>query len=88
LTNSVLFLSAKSSSKLDKVVRREICSVQTKGTKRLSFIDGDTCESGSQFLLALCEKVCVQISINYKLREKLVYSTIENAEMVVVIVPN
>jgi hypothetical protein len=50
-------VAAKSSSKVDKVVRREICSVQTKGTKRLSFIDGDTCDSGSQFLFALCEKV-------------------------------
>lgn len=44
-------------SKMDKVVKREICSIQTKGTKRLSFIDGDTTDSYSQFLLALCEKV-------------------------------
>lgn len=44
-------------SKTDKVVKREICSIQTKGTKRLSFIDGDSTDSASQFLLALCEKV-------------------------------
>jgi len=43
--------------KTDKVVKREICSIQTKGTKRLSFIDGDVTDSSSQFLLALCEKV-------------------------------
>jgi len=46
-------------SKTDKVVKREICSVQTKGTKRLSFIDGDVTDSFSQFLLALCEKVWI-----------------------------
>ena len=44
-------------SKTDKVVKREICAIQTKGTKRLSFIDGDVTDSSSQFLLALCEKV-------------------------------
>jgi len=43
--------------KTDKVVKREICSIQTKGTKRLSFIDGDSTDCASQFLLALCEKV-------------------------------
>lgn len=44
-------------SKVDKVVKREICSVQTKGTKRYSFIDGDVQDSNSSFLLAVCEKV-------------------------------
>lgn len=52
-----LIVPAKSVSKVDKVVRREICSIQTRGTKRLSFIDGDSCDSGSHFLLAVCEKV-------------------------------
>ena len=48
-------------SKTDKVVKREICSIQTKGTKRLSFIDGDTTDCSSQFLLALCEKVAAAV---------------------------
>lgn len=45
------------STKFDKVVRREICSIQTKGTKRYSFIDGDSTDSSSTYLLAICEKV-------------------------------
>ena len=51
--------------KTDKVVKREICSIQTKGTKRLSFIDGDTTDCSSQFLLALCEKVRVLASAHF-----------------------
>jgi len=60
---SVLLCAAVSGkcSKNDKVVRREICSIQTKGTKRLSFIDGDMTDSACQFLLALCEKVCFAV---------------------------
>ncbi|ESO12543.1 hypothetical protein HELRODRAFT_187909 [Helobdella robusta] len=46
----------KSSSKIDKVVRREICSVQSKGTKRSSFIDGDCSGTNHNFLLAIAEK--------------------------------
>lgn len=51
-------------SKTDKVVKREVCSIQTKGTKRLSFIDGDSTDCCSQFLLALCEKVTVTVVAN------------------------
>ena len=53
----VFFEVSGKCSKTDKVVKREICSIQTKGTKRLSFIDGDVTDSCSQFLLAICEKV-------------------------------
>lgn len=52
-----LSLLVHSCSKSDKVVRREICSIQTKGTKRYSFIDGDAGSSTNNFLLAVCEKV-------------------------------
>ena len=48
---------AKKCTKFDKVVKREICSIQTKGTKRYSFIDGDASSSESNYLLAICEKV-------------------------------
>ena len=43
-------------TKFDKVVRREICSIQSKGTKRASFIDGDAHVQHS-FLMAVAEKV-------------------------------
>jgi len=52
-----IFPVGRACTKLDKVVKREICSIQTKGTKRFSFIDGDTQDSNSNFLLALCERV-------------------------------
>jgi len=55
----IFFVVGGKCSKTDKVVKREICSIQTKGTKRLSFIDGDATDCCSQFLLALCEKVRV-----------------------------
>lgn len=42
--------------KYDKVVKREICRVSSKGTRTYSFIDGDTCESQSSFLLAVTER--------------------------------
>ncbi|KAK2166249.1 hypothetical protein LSH36_40g05016 [Paralvinella palmiformis] len=45
------------STKFDKVVKREICSIQTKGTKRYSFIDGDSTDASSSYLLAICERV-------------------------------
>lgn len=44
-------------SKFDKVVKREICQVTTKGTQIFSFIDGEAKESETNYLLALTEKV-------------------------------
>ena len=41
----------------DKVVRREICSIVTKGTRTPSFSEGVESESDSAFLLAIKEKV-------------------------------
>ena len=47
------------STKYDKVVRREVCRVTTKGTRVYSFIDGDTTEAQAAFLLAIAEKVFI-----------------------------
>ena len=44
-------------TKFDKVVKREICSIQTQGTRRCSFIDGDTTTASNTYLMAICEKV-------------------------------
>ena len=44
-------------TKFDKVVRREVCSIQTKGTKRFSFIDGDATDGSNSYLLAVAERV-------------------------------
>ncbi|XP_069702294.1 DNA mismatch repair protein Msh6 isoform X2 [Periplaneta americana] len=43
-------------TKFDKVVKREICQITTKGTRVFSVIDGDARDSESNFLLALTEK--------------------------------
>ena len=53
-----LFFAVHKPTKFDKVVKREICRIQTKGTKVYSFIDGDTAEAKSAYLLAVCERVC------------------------------
>ncbi|RZF36981.1 hypothetical protein LSTR_LSTR004669 [Laodelphax striatellus] len=43
-------------TKFDKVVKREICQITTKGTRVFSVIDGETKEPESHFLLAISEK--------------------------------
>ncbi|XP_033640935.1 DNA mismatch repair protein Msh6-like [Asterias rubens] len=48
---------SKMATKYDKVVKREICRISTKGTRTYSFIDGDTCEAQHSYLLAVKEKV-------------------------------
>ena len=52
----VWFLVSKA-TKFDKVVRREVCSIQTKGTKRFSFIDGSATDGSNSYLLAIAERV-------------------------------
>ena len=52
----VSFLVSKA-TKFDKVVRREVCSIQTKGTKRFSFIDGSATDGSNSYLLAIAERV-------------------------------
>lgn len=44
------------STKFDKVVRREICRIITKGTQTYSVLDGSPSESHSKYLLCLKEK--------------------------------
>ncbi|XP_021073444.1 DNA mismatch repair protein Msh6 [Mus pahari] len=43
-------------SKFDRVVRREICRIITKGTQTYSVLDGDPSENYSRYLLSLKEK--------------------------------
>ncbi|KAM5293108.1 DNA mismatch repair protein Msh6 isoform 7-T7 [Ctenodactylus gundi] len=43
-------------SKFDRVVRREICRIITKGTQTYSVLEGDPSENYSKFLLSLKEK--------------------------------
>jgi DNA mismatch repair ATPase MutS len=45
----------RTATKYDKVVARELCSVQSRGTKRYSFLDGDSGDTGSAHLLAIKE---------------------------------
>jgi len=53
-----MFLTAKNTTKFDKVVRREICRITTKGTRTFGIIDGETNDAENSFLIAICEKVC------------------------------
>ncbi|XP_061180194.1 DNA mismatch repair protein Msh6-like isoform X2 [Saccostrea echinata] len=43
-------------TKFDKVVKREICRITSKGTQTFNVMDGDIAEASSSYLLALCEK--------------------------------
>jgi len=54
----MLFL-VKKSTKFDKVVRREICRITTKGTRTFGIIDGETNDAENSFLIAISEKVFI-----------------------------
>lgn len=54
----MLFL-VKRSTKFDKVVRREICRITTKGTRTFGIIDGETNDAENSFLIAISEKVFI-----------------------------
>ncbi|XP_075226760.1 DNA mismatch repair protein Msh6 [Lycorma delicatula] len=43
-------------TKFDKVVKREICQITSKGTRIYSVVDGGNSQAEAQFLLAICEK--------------------------------
>ncbi|XP_071491838.1 DNA mismatch repair protein Msh6-like [Diadema antillarum] len=45
-------------TKFDKVVKREVCRISTKATRTFSFIDGESHEAQSSFLLAVTERPC------------------------------
>ncbi|XP_030829946.1 DNA mismatch repair protein Msh6 [Strongylocentrotus purpuratus] len=49
---------SRAPTKFDKVVKREICRISTQATRTFSFIDGDTCEAQSSYLLAVTERPC------------------------------
>jgi hypothetical protein len=44
-------------TKFDKVVKREICQITTKGTRIFTVIDGDASSAENHYLFALTEKV-------------------------------
>jgi hypothetical protein len=56
---SVNFFSEGKVTKFDKVVKREICQITTKGTRVFSVIDGDASTAENSYLFALTEKVCL-----------------------------
>lgn len=43
-------------TKFDRVVRREVCQVSSKGTRVYSVLDGEASEASSSYLLAIAEK--------------------------------
>ncbi|KAG1683397.1 DNA mismatch repair protein Msh6 [Nymphon striatum] len=47
-----------STTKFDKVVRREICRILSKGARTCSFIDGNVNDYSSCYLLAIKETIC------------------------------
>ncbi|XP_050439278.1 DNA mismatch repair protein Msh6 [Adelges cooleyi] len=46
----------KKTTKFDKVVRREICRITSKGTRTFGIIDGETNDAENSFLIAISEK--------------------------------
>ncbi|XP_033727077.1 LOW QUALITY PROTEIN: DNA mismatch repair protein Msh6-like [Pecten maximus] len=56
MMNDRLKASSKQTTKFDKVVKREVCRVTTKGTQTFSFMDGDCSGAQNNFLLAIAEK--------------------------------
>uniref|UniRef100_A0A1B6M5Q0 DNA mismatch repair protein MutS-like N-terminal domain-containing protein n=1 Tax=Graphocephala atropunctata TaxID=36148 RepID=A0A1B6M5Q0_9HEMI len=46
-------------TKFDKVVKREICQLTTKGTRVFTVQDGESVDADASYLLALTEKECV-----------------------------
>ncbi|CAG2234270.1 MSH6 [Mytilus edulis] len=56
MMNDRLKTMSRMATKFDKVVRREVCRVTTKGTQTFSFLDGDATEAKSNFLLGIAEK--------------------------------
>lgn len=44
-------------TKFDKVVKREVCQITSRGTRVFGVLDGETKEAESNFLLAIAEQV-------------------------------
>lgn len=60
----VFFFSEGKVTKFDKVVKREICQITTKGTRVFSVIDGDVSTSENNYLFALTEKVSLFLLVH------------------------
>merc|ERR1719187_2195260 len=43
-------------TKFDKVVKREICAITTKATRRFGYMDKEASDEKASYLLSLCEK--------------------------------
>lgn len=44
-------------TKFDRVVKREVCQISTRGTRVYSVLDGEASESSTNYLLAISEKI-------------------------------
>uniref|UniRef100_UPI00398F65F0 DNA mismatch repair protein Msh6 n=1 Tax=Pristiophorus japonicus TaxID=55135 RepID=UPI00398F65F0 len=53
-------------TKFDRVVRREVCRIITKGTQTYSVLDGNPSESCNKYLLCVKEKVNADLSGQYR----------------------
>lgn len=52
-----VFQTVKKPTKFDRVVRREICRITSKGTRTFGIIDGETNDAENSFLIAISEQV-------------------------------
>lgn len=46
-------------TKFDKVVKRELCQMTTRGTRVFTVQDGEISEASNKYLLAITEKVFI-----------------------------
>lgn len=63
----------KKPTKFDKVVRREICRITTKGTRTFGIIDGETNDAENSFLIAISEKVFFFILLHIYIQFQFIY---------------
>ncbi|XP_065225587.1 DNA mismatch repair protein Msh6 [Planococcus citri] len=52
-------------TRFDKVVKREICQITSRGTRTFGILEGETKEAESNFLLAIAEKEIDHVSSSY-----------------------
>lgn len=55
--NLIQHFSVGRPTKFDRVVKREVCQISTRGTRVYSVLDGEASESSTNYLLAISEKV-------------------------------
>lgn len=61
--NLMLYFTVGRPTKFDRVVKREVCQISTRGTRVYSVLDGEASESSTNYLLAISEKVIFNIFI-------------------------